>query len=92
MRTDGVIVFKPMLCNGTNLLEIIKQISIQNLFPVGAVEALHISVLCRFAKWAVKQLNILFLWPVLQSLGDQLPTVVHASRYRLHQSASRFFI
>src|SRR5687767_12898409 len=79
MRTDGIVVFQPTLCDVANLLEIIKQISIQNIFAIGAVEALNVGILCRFAGLDMQEFNLFFLCPALQSLRDQLRTVIHAN-------------
>src|SRR5690348_17242759 len=82
MRTDGVVVFQPMLCDVANLLEIIKQISIQYIFSVRAVEALNVSVLGWLARLDVKQFYMFVFCPALESLRDQLWTVIHADAGR----------
>jgi hypothetical protein len=63
----------------TNLLEIIKQKSIQNVFSVGAVEAFDVGILCRLAGLNVEQIDVFLLCPALQPLGVQLWTVIHAN-------------
>src|SRR5215217_624116 len=60
MRTDGVVIFQPMFGDLANLLKIIKQVSIQDIFPVGAVQALDVSVLRRLAGLDVEQFYMLF--------------------------------
>src|SRR5512141_663706 len=79
MRTDGVVVFQPTLCDQTDLPEIIKQTSIQNFFTVGAVEALNVGILCRLAGLDMEQLDMVVFGPTLQPLRDQLRTVIHTN-------------
>src|SRR5215210_6466191 len=79
VRTDSVVVFEPTLSNVANLLKVLKQISIQNIFSVGAVEALNVGILRWFARLDMEQLDVFLLCPALQSLRDQLRAVIHAN-------------
>jgi len=45
VRTNGIVFFQPGLCDRTNLLQIIEQISIQSLFAKGAIEPFKLCVL-----------------------------------------------
>jgi len=38
MRTNGIVIFKLVLCDPMNLLQIIKRIGILNIFMEGAIE------------------------------------------------------
>src|SRR6186997_141747 len=78
MRTDRVVLFQPIFGDVTNLLKIIKQIGIQNIFPKRSVEALDVSILRRFSRLDMQQFNLFFFGPALQSLGDQLRTIIHS--------------
>jgi hypothetical protein len=69
VRTDGVVLFQPALRDGTDLLQIIKQLSIQNIFTESSIEALNIGVLRRLAGLDVDQFN-LFLPGQLSNLWE----------------------
>src|SRR6266498_520087 len=79
MRTNSVVVFEPTFCDGTNLLQVIKQIGIQNVFSVGAVETLNVGILCWFAGLDMKQFDLFLFCPAFQSLRDQLWTIIHTN-------------
>ena len=65
MRTNGVVVFQPMLCDQTDLLYGVEQIGIQNIFTIGSIETFDVSVLRRFAGLDVEQFNVSFFGPGL---------------------------
>ena len=59
--------FEPLVGNAANLLEIIEQICIQNIFSEGAVEALDVGILFRLAGLDMQQRNVLFSSPQLSN-------------------------
>ena len=64
MRTNLVVAIEPVGRDLPHLVERIEQVRAQNLFAVGAVEALDVGVLIGLAGLDEAQLDVLLLAPV----------------------------
>jgi hypothetical protein len=71
-----VIDRDPFVGDFSNLIQVFKQIGIQDLLPIGSVEPFDKGVLAGFTGLDVSQLNAFVLAPLKQRCIAQLRTII----------------
>ena len=79
MWTMVVVAMQPVLRHVPDLLQGIKDIAVQHLSAIGAIESFDISILCWLAWLDVIEGNALGCRPFRQGMGDELGAVVQAN-------------
>lgn len=76
MRTLLVVGPNPVLGDMPDVVQVLEDVEVQDLFAVGAVEALDQRVLHGFAGLDELQVDLVVLRPLGQGQGDELRAVV----------------
>lgn len=84
-----VIVQHPLRGNIPYLVQRIEDVCVQHLLPVGPVEPFYQSVLCRFPRLCIFELDPVCPAPVLGKLGNEFRTVVHPYPFRFAVAADQ---
>ena len=82
MWSDIVVFPEPSLGLVSDEIKLREQISIQNLFTVDAVEPLDQSVLGRFSRLEIPDLDTVLCGPCIENGRSELRAIVHADGLR----------
>lgn len=65
MRTDGIVFLQPLLSHFSRFGEGTEEIKVQDVLPIGTVEALDVGVLCRIARLDEIEQHVVLFSPAL---------------------------
>lgn len=82
MRAEFVVVTQPFIGQGLHLLNVFKDVGIQDFRAEGAVEAFHEGILVGLSWLDIKQLDAFGLSPFIKCMRSHLRSIVHADELR----------
>lgn len=83
MRSLVAVILYPFLRNTSYFLQIFKNIGIQDLIPVGFVEAFNVGILCRFPRLDISKVDLIYPAPDFSDICYKLRSIIHADFLRL---------
>lgn len=73
-----IVISYPFLGNTSYFIQTFKNICIQDLIPVGFVEAFNVGILCRFPRLDISKVDLIYPAPNFSNICYKLRSIIHA--------------
>ena len=78
-----IVISYPFLGNTSYFIQTFKNICIQDLIPVGFVEAFNVGILCRFPRLDISKVDLIYPAPNFSNICYKFRSILYADFLRL---------